>query len=449
MPKTIRLKKGHDIRLVGEAYKFIEQAPRPTTFAIKPPDFRGIVPKLLVKEGEEVKAGSPLFYDKYNERVQFTAPVSGEVAEIKRGAKRKILEIKILADSNNDFIDFGSGDPAHLSREEIKDKMLASGVWPFLRQRPFSKIAKSDEVPRDIFISGFNSAPLAPDYAYILKDYGPDFKTGLDAIKKLTDGKVYLSLPAGKENPAAFVNADGVEINYFSGPHPSGNVGVQIHHLAPLGKGEMVWYINPLDLITIGKLFNEGRFNGERIIAITGSEAPNRKYFRTTLGTAIAPFSAEEKEEKRIRHISGNVLTGTAVAANSYLGFYDYQLTIIPEGDEPEFMGWLFPSYPRPTLSRTFPWAFMEDKKYVVNTNMHGEERPFVITGKFEKVMPMDILPLQLLKACLTEDLDAMEGLGLYEVDEEDFALVEFMDTSKLPIQSIIRDGLDLMEKEG
>ena len=449
MSKYIKIKRGLNIKLAGEASKVFSNIPLPETFAIKPPNFIGITPKLLVQQGDEVQAGTPLFFDKNNEAIKFCSSVSGEVIEIIRGAKRQIMEIKILADKEISYVDFNKANPNELSREEIIRLLLNSGVWPFIRQRPFGIIANPDDIPKSIFISAFDSNPLAPDYNFIIKGNEADFQTGLDAVKKLTNGKIHLNINADSTNAAAFTDVKGVEINQISGPHPAGNVGVQIHHIDPINKGELVWYLNPQDIVIIGRLFNQGKFDATRIIALTGSQIKNPQYFKTITGSAVKNMIAEgglKDGENRI--ISGNVLTGNKISADGYLDFYDSHLTVIPEGHEYEFMGWLAPGFNKFSMSRAFFSWLTPNKKHELNSNLHGEERPFVITGEYEKVFPMDIYPVQLLKSILIEDVEMMEKLGIYEVVEEDFALCEFVCTSKIESQDIIRRGIDIIRKE-
>ena len=449
MSKYIKIKKGLNIKLAGEAARVISDLPLPETFALNPPDFTGIIPKLLVHPGDEVQAGTPLFYDKNNEAVKFCSPVSGEVIDIVRGEKRRILEVKILADKEINYASFEKANPNDLSRDAITEVLLNSGVWPFIRQRPFGIIANPADIPKAIFISAFDSNPLAPDNNFIMEHAGEDFQTGLDALRKLTLGKMHLTLHAHQQPSAAFSNAKGVQINRISGPHPSGNVGVQIHHIDPINKGELVWYINPQDVLIMGRLFNQGRFDASKIVALTGSQVHHPKYYKVVIGSSVKTLLADgglKEGENRI--ISGNVLTSKQILADGYLDFYDSQITVITEGHEPEFMGWLAPGLNKFSKSRAFFSWLMPNKKYDLNTNMHGEERPFVITGQYEEVFPMDIYPVQLLKAALIEDIELMENLGIYEVTEEDFALCEFVCTSKIESQEIIRRGLDLVRKE-
>lgn len=449
MSKYIKIKRGLNIKLVGEAGKVIADLSLPETVSIKPPDFIGVTPALCVQQGDEVQAGSVLFTDKNNEDVKFCSPVSGEVAEIVRGDKRKILGVTILADKDIVYADFGKADPSTLDREEIKRRLLNSGAWPFIRQRPFGIIANPDIAPKSIFISAFDSSPLAPDYDFILQDNDAAFQTGLEALRKLTAGQLHLNIRADATPANIFLNAKGVQLNKIAGPHPAGNVGVQIHHIDPINKGEVVWCINPQDVLIIGNLFMKGRLEASRTIAVTGSQVKNPRYYKTLIGSSVKNMIADAGlKEGTNRIISGNVLTGKQISAEGFLDFYDAQLTIIPEGHDPEFMGWLKPGFDKLSMSRTFFSWLTPGKKHDLTTNMHGEERPFVVTGEYEKVFPMDIYPVHLLKSILIEDLEMMENLGIYEVVEEDFALCEFICTSKIESQHIIRKGLDIIRKE-
>lgn len=448
MSNQIKIKKGLNINLVGEAEKVLLTAQASELISIRPSDFIGVTPKLEVKQGDEVKAGTVLFFDKDHPEIKFTSPVSGEVVEIERGDKRKLLSIKILADKELNYENFNSGNVAEMSREQIVENLLKSGAWPFIRQRPFNTIANPTQTPKSIFISGFDSAPLGPDYDFIVHNHGNDFQSGLDVLKKLTKGKVHLNLNADAKPSGVFTNAKGVQINYFSGPHPAGNVGVQIHHIDPLNKGEVVWVCNPQDVLLIGKLFQTGKFDASRIVAVTGSEAPSKKYFKTIMGSSAKSIIGKEIDTHHTRIISGNVLTGKTIQNNDSIGFYDSQLTLIPEGHEPEFLGWIAPGFDKFSLSKTFFSWLTPNKKYNLNTNQHGEERAFVVSGEYEKVLPMDIYPVYLLKAALAQDIEKMESLGIYEVVEEDFALCEYVCTSKIAVQDILRSGLDLVKKE-
>ena len=444
MSNDIRIRKGLNINLKGEAEKVVSEAPRVKTFALKPTDFHNTTPKMVVKEGEKVKAGDVIFYSKYNEKIKFVAPVSGTLAEIRRGAKRRILEVVIEADDQDVYNEFDAKDPANLSSEEVKAFLLESGCWPFIRQRPYDVIANPDDTPKAIFISAYTSAPLAADTEFVLQGREEDFQAGINAVAKLTAGKTHLSVSKGS---SFFNNIKGVEIHRVSGPHPAGNVGVQIHHIDPVNAGERVWVINPEDVAIIGKLFRTGKFDATRTVALAGSEAGKPQYYRVKIGSAVKALVDNDSADVRI--ISGDVLTGDKISADGFIGFYHNTVTLIPEGNEYRMFGWLpFKDNNIPSTHHTsFAWLF-PNKKYKVNTNLNGEERALVVTGEMEKVMPMDVYPMQLLKACMVNNIEKMENLGIYEVAPEDFALVDYTCTSKIEAQEIIRQGLDLMIKE-
>jgi Na+-transporting NADH:ubiquinone oxidoreductase subunit A len=448
MSESIKLKKGYDIPVQGAAEKLLSGDVNPLKFAVKPVDFPGLIPKLNVKPGERVKAGSPLFYNKLNPEILFTSPVSGTVLSVERGDRRKILEV-IVEKDGNDYISFSKADPLSLSREEVTKALLQSGLWPAIRQRPYNIIAKPYDNPKAIFISGFDTAPLAPDLNFVI-DNSPAglFQTGINALTKLTGGKVHLVLNGKADSSQVLKGTAGVEISYFSGPHPAGNVGVHIHHIDPVNKGEVIWTVNLQDLIAIGNLFSEGVYKPEKIISLTGSEVMNPQYYRMLSGASVKACTEGKIKPGNVRYISGNILTGTRIADDGFLGFYDSQFTVIPEGDYFEFFGWAVPGAGKLSFSKTFVSSFLPKKLFRPDTNFHGGERAFVMTGLYEKVLPMDIYPMQLFKAILAEDIDMMENLGIYEVAEEDFALCEFICPSKIEIQSIIRKGIDLMIKE-
>lgn len=448
MSLSVKLKKGLDIKISGNAEKKFGPEVQPNLFGIKPVDFPGLTPKLNVKPGDKVLAGSPVFHDKVRPEVMFTSPVSGKVVAIVRGDRRKLLEI-VVEKEGDDFEQFDKGDPSGLSSDKIKETLLRSGLWPAIRQRPYHVVANPSDVPKSIFISGFDTSPLAPDLNFIIENSSASFfRTGMTAIKKLTNGKVNLVLNGRGKSAEILKNAPGVEIHHFSGPHPAGNVGVHIHHIDPVNKGEVIWFVNLQDIISVGRLFEEGIYKPEKIIALTGSEVIDPQYYKIRTGAAITPLLRNNVREGHLRFISGNVLTGTKIEAEGFLGFYDSQVTVIPEGDYYEFFGWIKPGINKFSFSKTFLSKLMPKKSYRLDTNLHGGERAFVITGIYEKVLPMDIFPMQLLKAILAGDIDSMENLGIYEVAEEDFALCEFIDPSKIEIQSILRQGLDIMAKE-
>jgi Na+-transporting NADH:ubiquinone oxidoreductase subunit A len=447
MSKLVKLKKGFDINLAGKAALELADFASAQTFAIKPTDFLGIQrPKVLVNEGDTVKAGTPILFDKAMDQVKYVAPVSGEIVEVKRGEKRKLLEIKILADKETTFEDLGKIDLGKVDRESLKAKLAESGVWPNLIQRPFGIVANPADTPKAIFISAFDSSPLAPDYGFTLQGEDQYFQAGLDALAKLTDGKVHLNVDGSKNVPAIFANAKGVEINKISGPHPAGNVGVQIHHLDPINKGDIAWTISPVGVVQIGKLVLNGVFDASKVIAITGSELTKTGYVKTVSGASVSTFVKGNLNSGHVRVISGNVLTGEKISLEGYLGFYHNQVTVIPEGDYEEFLGWLKPTTSKLSFHKAIGmFSFMNKGEFKVDTNTHGEERPFVVSGVFEKVLPMDILPTYLFKAIIAEDFDEMEELGLYEIVEEDVALCEFVDPSKNELQELVRSGIELL----
>ncbi len=451
MSKSIRIRKGLDIKLQGEAEKVFVAPEMPDVFAIKPPDFHGLTPKLTVKVGDKVKAGTVIFFDKYREKIKYTAPVSGEIASIERGEKRRILEVRILPDKEISYESFKSGDPSTMSGDEIKENILNAGLWPVLKMRPLDIVADPDDSPKAIFISGFDSHPLAPDYDFVLHGNQDVFQKGLNAITKLTDGKVHLTLRSNGAHDAALTGAKGVQINNISGPHPAGNVGTQMHHIDPVNKGEVVWHLNVQDVMMIGRLFDSGKYDSSKVIAITGSGCKNPKYYKTNIGACVNKMLAGNIHEGDYRVVSGNVLTGDKISTDGFIGFYHNQITIIPEGHDPQFLmtdGWLSPGFKKKSLSRTYPSWLMPNKKYDLNTNKNGEERAFVVTGQYEQVFPFDIYPVYLIKSIIVNDIDGMEKLGIYEVGPEDFALCEYVCTSKIGVQDIVRNGLDVIQKE-
>lgn len=449
MSNDIKITKGLDIKLKGEAEKTIEKAIISNFYTLRPEDFHGVIPKLIAKEGAKVKAGEPIFYDKSDESVKFVSPVSGEVIDIPRGEKRKILAIKIQADKEQTFVDHGKFNIESADAAAVKKHLLATGCWPFIKQRPYDIIAKTDAAPRDIFISGVNTAPLAADLDFVLKGKEAELQAAVTALGKLTEGKVHVGV--GKKSESPLAGLTGVTHHKVSGPHPAGNVGTQINKIAPVNKGEVVWTIAAQDLVIIGELLLTGKFNAERIVALVGSSVKKPRYFITKLGSEIATMVYDNGVDKNgnDRIISGNVLTGKEVKPDGYLDYYSNTISVIPEGDDYEFFGWNKPVFNKISTSRalTFSWLF-PNKKYELDTNTNGEHRAFVLTGNYEEVFPLDIFPMQILKACMYKDLDEMEALGMYEVAPEDFALTEFVCVSKQPHQQIIRNGLDVMIKE-
>ncbi len=448
MSKDIRIKKGLNIKLVGEAEQTIANISIAGVYAIKPENFHGITPKLTIKIGAEVKAGDSLFYSKSDERILFPSPVSGKVEDIIRGERRKVLEIKIQADASQQFADFGKKEAAKMSGEEVKTHLLASGCWPFIKQRPYDVVANPDQAPKAIFISGYNSAPLAADLDYALKGKEAEIQEAIIALGKLTEGKVHVSI-SKDSTLSPFKGVKGAELHNLVGPHPIGNVSIQIARLDPINKGEVIWVVTGQDLVVIGELLLTGKFNAKRTIALTGAQFSKPKYITAYPGATIKNIVTDNLNAENSRIISGNVLSGTQVSLEESLGYYDNQITAIPEGDDYELFGWNKPVFNKVSTTRAFTFSWMNPKKkYDLNTNTNGEHRAFVVTGSYEEVFPLDIYPMQLLKACMYKDLDEMESLGAYEVAPEDFALTEFICVSKQPHQKIIREGLDLMREE-
>ena len=445
----IKIKKGIDIHLVGEAKKEVKDY-MPQLFAIKPHDFIGVVPKMHVAEGDDVKVGTVLFHDKNNESVFFTSPASGKVKAIVRGEKRVILQVIVESDGKFETIDFGKADPSKLSRNEIVEKLVQSGTWTMLRQRPYSTIAKTQDEPKCIAVSMFDTAPLAPDNNFIVKDQMAAIKAGVEALAKLTNGMVYLNVNSSETQQAlASLNfsAKNVTITEFQGPHPAGNVSTQLNVLSPINKGETVWYTYAQNLIAIGNLFLNGVYDSSRVVAFTGSEVKEPMYYRTRIGADMSGLYANIATEN-VRIISGNVLTGKKINGENFLGYYDSQVTVIPEGDHYQLFGWLAPNFKKFTSTNTMGASLCKKSKKVLDTNLNGGIRPLIMTGNFEKVFPFDIYPMQLIKACIIKDIDQMEELGIYEIDAEDFALCEVIDPSKTAIQQIVRESLEMLRKE-
>jgi Na+-transporting NADH:ubiquinone oxidoreductase subunit A len=476
MAKTIRLKKGLTIRLVGEAEPVIETGLVADRLALKPIDFPGLTPRLAVIPGQEVRAGETLFYDKYTPEICFVSPVGGVVTAINRGERRRIMEVVVSRDDSKGAADFGKADPLTLEAGQVKELLLKSGMWPFLKRRPYGILAKPTEIPKSIFISCFDTSPLAPDYRFILGGQESVFQTGINVLTRLTPGKVHLGLPAGSGHPCS--RMQNAEVTFYEGPHPAGNVGVQIHHTDPVSKGDVVWTIQPQDLLSIGRLFETGKVDFSRTIALAGSEVKHPRYFKTIQGANLTSFLSGNLVERSgtaniygneltfisdpdgyrgdnpkseisvSRIISGNVLTGRKVQSDGYLGFYDSLVSVIPEGKYFEFLGWARPRTRQFSMSHSYFSWLMPRRKYQPDTNLHGEKRAYVMTGQYEKVLPMDMLPVQLIKAILADDIEKMENLGIYEVIEEDLALCEFVCTSKTEVQDILRRGINLMIHE-
>ncbi|MCC8173538.1 MAG: Na(+)-translocating NADH-quinone reductase subunit A [Odoribacter sp.] len=449
MSKVIKLKKGLDIKLNGKAEKIVNNVAISGLYAVKPTDFRALTPKLAVQAGDQISAGDVLFMDKANPDIKFTTPVSGTVESINRGERRKLLEVVIKADEKQEYTDFGKANVNDLSKEEIIAKMLNSGVWTMIIQRPYGIIANPSITPKAVYVSGFDSAPLAPEFELVLKDEQNNLQAGIDCFKKITGKDINLGLRQGDAVNGLLEKLKNVTITYYNGPHPAGNVGIQINHTNPINKGEHVWTVDIQNLVIIGRLFNEGRYNATKIIALTGSQVEKPAYYKVISGIQINNITKGNLKNKvHERIISGNILTGTKVEPDNFLGFYDNQITVIPEGDYYEFLGWAMPGLKKFSASKLFPSFLCPNKRYNLDTNLHGELRAYVITEQYEKVFPMDIMPVYLIKAVLANDIDKMEQLGIYEVLPEDMALCEFVCTSKTPVQEILESGIDLMMRE-
>ena len=457
MIKHIQLTKGLDIPVKGAAELKIEKDIISEVVSVKPVNFKNLTPKLLVREGDTVKAGTILFIDKYRPEIGFASPVSGTVEQVVRGEKRKLLEIRVKADQTTDYIKFNAPDVVKATAEEIKKVLLESGLWAAMKQRPYGIVANPADEPRAIFVSAFDSAPLAPDYNFTLKGEEANLQVAADVLNKLTKGGVYVGVNAKNSATSPFNRLKNVKLYGFSGVHPAGNVGVQINNIAPINKGEIVWTIDPMFMVAIGKLFTKGVYDVTRTIAVAGNRVEKPCYVTCVPGTQIKDlnFLVSKKEveicdkECGCRYISGNVLTGNNVGLDGSLDFYSNMVSVISEGNYYEMFGWVKPIRSKKfSFSKSYFSWLTPKKKYKVDTNLNGGQRAFVVSDVYGKVLPMDIYPVYLLKAILADDIDKMEQLGIYEVIEEDFALCEYVCPSKIDIQDIISKGIATMIKE-
>ena len=447
MSDQVRLKKGLNLPIAGAALCKVTKKVAPGLVAVKPTDFRGMVPRLLVKEGDSVKAGTALFADKKNSEMVFCSPVSGTVEAIVRGEKRKLLEVRVKADGRNDAIKFDVPRISALDKNGVTELMLKAGLWPCIKQRPFGTVADPTAEPKAVFVSAMNTAPLGADYEFTLMNELNAVQAGLDALGKLTSGGVHLSLSAKDYAGSEFHKLSGVILHQFDGPHPAGNVGVQINHISPINKGEVVWTVALPLVAVIGRFFLNGSYDCSRTIAVAGPAAIRPSYVEAPAGVCMKDL-AEYFDGGEIRIVSGDVLSGEEVGSEGFLGFYDDQISVLKEGRYYEMFGWANPFRGKKfSVSRAYP-AFLRHKLYDMDTNENGGERPFLMNDVYGKVLPMDIYPLYLFKACLAGDLDKMEQLGIYEVIEEDVALCEYVCPSKIAVQSIVRKGIELMMKE-
>ena len=447
MSQSFKIRKGHNIKLVGDAPKNDLGDVSATTYAVSPLDFPGITPKLAVKAGEKVQAGDVLFFDKDRPEVKICSPVSGEVAEVKRGAKRKILQVVVLADSVITYASHGSFDLKSGDRGAAADHFAKTGVGALITSRPYGVVAGMSEEPRDIFVNGVQSGPLAGDLAYQIEGKDAEIAAAIEALALMTTGKVYVSQDADAPSIAA-LNHEKATALTFSGKHPKGLVGSQIAQAAPINKGDIVWTVNAIDLPVIGRAFLKGEYAPQYKVVVAGSKITKPGYATITQGANLASFIGSHVNTDNTRIIAGDVLTGTQIEATGFLSFGQSQITAIPEGNQTEFFGWVLPGFGKFSTNRAF-WAWLfPNRKYDLDTNLHGEERAFVVTGEYDKFIPMDIFPQQLLRSILIGDIEKMEQLGIYEVVPEDFALAEVACTSKLPLQQIVRNGLNDLRKE-
>ena len=448
MSADIKIRNGFNLNLNGEANKILSESELSSTYALKPTDFFCLKPKLLVNEGDKVKKGTPLFFSKDNPRIHFVSPVAGEVLAISRGEKRKILEVVISSKNNNDSVKFKTTNFKDFSTDEIKDTLLRSGSWPFILQRPYGIIAQPEDKPKAIYISTYSTSPLDVDFDFILKNKKDDFQLGLSVLSKLTDN-VYLTVDSNF--PGFFKNIKDATILNVQGPHPAGNVGVQIHNYRPISPGEKVWTVKPEDVSNIGYLFKNGEFCSNRTLAVVGPTVKNPQYLTSIIGASISSIlkKIEVDRSKECRLINGDVYSGKTTNIDSYLSYSNNLLTIIPEGKNYRMFGWLpFKDNFIPSMSKTSFSRLLNKRKLEVTTNLNGEERAIVVTGEMEKVFPMDIFPMQLVKACLNQDIEKMEALGIYEVVPEDFGLIDFSSSSKIEAQEIIKKGIELIINE-
>lgn len=445
---TIKLKRGYDIPLEGEAEPALEDASAPATVAVKPRDFHGLIARMDVEEGAGVKLGTPIFHDKTFPAVQFTAPASGMVVNVNRGARRAIQEVVIRVDGAAAAESFAVPSPA-AGREEVLAALLRSGLFPFLVQRPLARLASPEDVPRDIFVAAMDTAPLAARPEPLLAGREDHFAAGIAALAALTPGAVHVAVaPDGP--PLPDLAPANVRVHTFAGPHPAGNVGVHIHHLAPIaGRRDVVWTCSLKGVLMIGALFATGALDPQVTVAVTGSGAPRPRYLRTVHGAQVGVLTGDLPDAAATRFISGNPLTGSRITPAGFLGFFDSSLTLLPEVVEPELIGWVLPGFKAGSRSRTFLSSWLARSRPVrKHTGLHGGERAFIATGIYREVLPMDLYPEFLMKSILAEDIPEMEGLGIHEIAEEDVALCEYICPSKIEWQEITRRGLDFIERE-
>ncbi len=447
MAKVIRLKKGLDIRLAGAAKSVRTKLPLSASYTLALPPFVGLAPKVVVKEGDVVKAGDALFVSKQQPQMKFSSPVSGVVELVERGERRKLLGIKVKADAEQQYADFSQKISENMTARQVKELLLEAGLFGYINQLPYAVVADAESTPKGIFVSALRDMPLAGDFEVELKGQEADFQAGLTALSKMA--KTYLGVGAKQTSPA-LVNAKDVEVTVFDGKCPAGNVGVQVNHISPVNKGEVVWTVDPTAVIFIGRLMNTGKVNLTRTVAVAGSEVKETGYIDALVGTPISDILAgriDTVEGKRI--IDGNPLTGVKTTLGGFLGAHSSEVCVLPEGTHAdEMLGWIMPRFDQYSSSRSYFSWLCGKKNYKLDTRIKGGERHIIMSGEYDRVLPMDIYGEYLIKAIISGDIDRQEALGIYEVSPEDFAVAEFVDSSKLELQKIVRQGLDILRKE-
>lgn len=444
MANVIKLRKGLDINLQGKAEEKRIQLKSNGQYALVPDDFEGVVPKVVVKEGDKVKAGDALFVNKQYPEVKFASPVSGIVREIVRGERRKVLCIRVDADAQQEQVDFGKKDVSKMDGKAVIDALLEAGIFGYINQLPYAISTNPSQTPKAVFVSALRDMPLAGNFEFEVKGQEGDFQTGLTALSKIA--KTYL----GCGVHSSFENCQNVEVNVFDGPCPAGNVGVQVNHLSPVNKGEVVWTVEPTVVLFIGRLFNTGKVDLRRTVALCGSEIKAPAYVDMLVGEELATLLSNSYDaDHHVRIINGNVLTGKPTTKDGFLGAHTSEITVIPEGDDvDEFAGWIMPRFKQFSVNRSYFSWLCGKKKYALDARVKGGERHMIMSGEYDRVLPMDIYGEYLIKAIIAGDIDRQEALGIYEVSPEDFALAEFVDSSKLELQRIVREGLNILRKE-
>ena len=448
MANIIKLRKGLNINLKGRAAETKLPSKSAKEYALMPADFVGVTPKLVVREGDAVKAGDALFVNKNCPEVKFSSPVSGKVTAIVRGDRRKLLCVKVQADESQVFVDFGKKAVEKLTAEEVKNALLEAGLFGYINQLPYAVSTTPDTAPKAIFVSALRDMPLAGDFEYELKGNENDFQTGLSALAKIAT--VYLGV-GSQQSAEALLKAKNVEVNVFNGPCPAGNVSVQVNNVLPVNKGEIVWTVDPTAVIFFGRLFNTGKVDLTRTVAVAGSEVKQPAYVDVLVGTPISVITEGNIDDARkVRIINGNPLTGIQCTQDDFLGAHTSEVTVIPEGDDNnELAGWIMPRFKEFSANRSYmSWLFGKSKEYTLDARIKGGERKIIMSGEYDRVLPMDIYGEYLIKAIIAGDIDRQEQLGIYEVAPEDFAVAEFVDSSKLELQKIVREGLDILRKE-